>query len=437
MKKILDKLLLSFYIRLYRRPKEGVKMLKFLLLIVVLGGIIHPFSALAIYKDDFKLADSSEVHSNIAIEIRPIGNQYFVASWIDKLTGDPGFDGYIRKYSMEGVPVGNRVKLGDDSLEVGSPIFLGVQKNGYVVAAWLYHDILHPPYRDWVTARIYDSLLSPITPEIKVDTITDSTRWRNLYAGGLGVDSVGNFVVLYSIDKYRAFLQKFLSTGQKIGDPVGIYTPYEYDDNFPCQDSAYVCSGGFGWDMAVRRDGELIVVYYGAAFLGYPGYSASYALGRLFDADLTPQGQVFIIPCEGLPCTLDDTLLLWGGDPTVEYAENGDFVVTWQQGYDPNWTSLVAGRRFNANGTPKGAPFIVNDDFPRFIYLRPRVAVGKDGDFVIFWSDRRSQYGWHNLWAQYYDSSGTPQGINYRVNTPDGSLAANEENFRSEEHTSE
>jgi len=391
--------------------------------------LISPYSALAVFRDDFKLADSSEVHNNLWIEIRPRGNNYFVCSWVDKLTGYPGFDGYIRIYTLDGMPVGNTVKLGDDSLEVTSPIFLGVQNNGNIVAAWLYHDIVHPPFRDWVTARIYDSLLNPITSEIKVDTISDPTRWRALEAGGLGVDSAGNFVVLYAVDTYEAFLQRFNWAGERVANPVGLYTPFAHDGEFPCQESAYVCTGGSGWDMDMRPNGELIVVYYGETFGRYPQYNTAYALGRLFNANLTPKSQVFIIPCEEIPCTLDDTLLLFGSFPKVEYAENGDFIVTWNQGYDPDWTYLIGARRFNADGTPKGPPFIVNDHIPGFIYNRPRVAVGKNGDFVVFWSDRYSQDGWHNLWAQAYDSSGTPQGINYRVNNLDGSLAGNEESF--------
>src|SRR5574341_50738 len=383
----------------------------------------------AIYKDDFKLADSSEVRSNIFIEIRSTENNSFVTSWVDRYDLD-GWEGYIAKYDMNGERMGNTVKLGDDSLGVEySPIMLAVQKNGYIVAVWSYQNNVHPPYRLQATARIYDSLLNPITPEIKVDTISDTTRARLIDVWRVASDSGGNFVVLYSVDNEEPFLQKFTSTGVKVGGPVGVNTPYKTRSEYPCQDSVYTCGGGGGWDMDMRPNGELIVVYWGTAFFGYPKYQAGYAMARLFNPDLTPKGQVFLVPCEGLPCTLDDTLLLYSAYPKVEYTENGGFVVTWEQGYDPNWTYLVAGRRFNVDGTPKGPPFIVNDDFPQFIYLRPRIAVGKSGDFVIFWSDRRSQYGWHNLWAQYYDSSGAPQGINYRVNTPDGSLAGNEEFF--------
>ena len=393
---------------------------------LVLGGTFYPFSAFAIYKDDFKLADSSEVRANLWLEIRPIANNYFVASWVDRYE-ELGWDGYIRKYTIKGEPVGNRIKLDIDSLMVRSPIFLAPQKNGNIIAAWLWHDFVHPPYRLQATVRIYDSLLNPITGEIKVDTLSDLTKFRWVDVVGLSTDSIGCFVVLYTIDNYRPFLQKFSPTGVKLEEPVGLYTPYEYDEDFPCQDSAYVCHGGGGWDMSMRPNGELIVVYWGASSIiqdkGVP-------MGRLFNSDLTPKGQVFIIPCEGLPCTLGDTLLLLGsGDPKVEYAESGDFVVTWNQGYDPYWTGLIGARRFNSDGSPKGESFIVNEHIPGFLYNRPRVAVGENGDFVIFWSDRYSQFGWHNLWAQAYDSVGIPQGINYRVNTLDGSLDGNEENF--------
>lgn len=57
---------------------------------------------------------------------------------------------------------------------------------------------------------------------------------------------------------------------------------------------------------------------------------------------------------------------------------------------------------------------LVNDDRSGADQYDPKIAVGKDGDFVVIWSDKRN--GQNDIYFQLFDSTGTPQGYNQKVN---------------------
>ncbi len=56
---------------------------------------------------------------------------------------------------------------------------------------------------------------------------------------------------------------------------------------------------------------------------------------------------------------------------------------------------------------------LVNDDNTGTEQSRPRVAVGYSGEIVVVWADKRSGLG--QIYLQYFDSTGTPIGLNRRI----------------------
>lgn len=100
--------------------------------------------------------------------------------------------------------------------------------------------------------------------------------------------------------------------------------------------------------------------------------------------------------------------------PDVAVAQNGNFVVVWV-----DYENLgIYARRFDSTLAPLGASFQVNTG-PANTAWRPSVAVAPSGSFVVVWEDIRS--GLYCLYGQFCDTSGSPVGPNFKINSDPGS----------------
>ena len=123
--------------------------------------------------------------------------------------------------------------------------------------------------------------------------------------------------------------------------------------------------------------------------------------GRRFDADLSPLGEVFQVN--------DEAISSWA--PSLSCGPEGGFVVAW---VDTTGNNIYA-RRFNPLGDPLSASFKVNEDKGTRPHISPSVSVGQSGNFVIVWEDFRSLDS--DIYAQRYDSDGNKLGSNILVNS--------------------
>src|SRR5262249_45412675 len=102
-----------------------------------------------------------------------------------------------------------------------------------------------------------------------------------------------------------------------------------------------------------------------------------------------------------------------GRAPSLAFDPTGKFVVTCAGPY----TSEILARRFDAAGTPLGAPFQVNT-YTTGTQDSPRVAVSAAGDFVIAWKETNGEDGdGDGVYAQQFNAADQPQGGEFRVNT--------------------
>ena len=111
------------------------------------------------------------------------------------------------------------------------------------------------------------------------------------------------------------------------------------------------------------------------------------------------------------------------GDPAVAADGAGNFVVVWtsEEQYGDGDGDGVFGRRFDKTGTPLGA-----EDFKVNTYIRddqnsPAVAADGAGNFVVVWTGHGvDDFGvgdFFGVFGQRFDSSGSPQGDEFQVNT--------------------
>ncbi len=98
-------------------------------------------------------------------------------------------------------------------------------------------------------------------------------------------------------------------------------------------------------------------------------------------------------------------------DPAVAMDANGNFVVTWCD--ERNGKSDIYAQRYNSDGSKQGCNFKVNDDPWVYKQYTPAIAMDASGNFVITWSDgRRPGYP---IYAQRFDKIGNKQGVNFIV----------------------
>jgi len=98
---------------------------------------------------------------------------------------------------------------------------------------------------------------------------------------------------------------------------------------------------------------------------------------RVYNANGTPNGAEFTVPTVA------------GGTkraPDVGMADNGDFIVTWEDDADGNGSYQIRARGFLANKSQKWAEKTVNSVATGQQYA-PVIGVAANGDYVIAWQD--------------------------------------------------
>lgn len=108
--------------------------------------------------------------------------------------------------------------------------------------------------------------------------------------------------------------------------------------------------------------------------------------------------------------------------PKVDSDSPGNFVVVWQD--KRNGDEDIFAQIYNWTGEKDGENFRVNDDMDNAYQGHPDVAMNKEGNFVVVWVDKRN--GDKDIYAQRYDVSFNPLGVNFRVNSDTGSADQSE-----------
>jgi hypothetical protein len=104
---------------------------------------------------------------------------------------------------------------------------------------------------------------------------------------------------------------------------------------------------------------------------------------------------------------------------SVAIDDDGDFVISWNSNGQDGSNFGIYAQRYNSSGIPQGPEFQVNT-FTTGNQLIPSIAIDNDGDFVISWNSYGQDgdsIGNSNIYAQRYNSSGIPQGPEFRVNS--------------------
>jgi hypothetical protein len=106
-------------------------------------------------------------------------------------------------------------------------------------------------------------------------------------------------------------------------------------------------------------------------------------------------------------------------DPVAAMDSTGDFVIAWdsvgQDGTGNGGGSGVYAQRYNSAGTKQGREFRVNT-FTTNDQIYPSVSMDPAGNFVIAWESVGQDGSGRGIYAQRYNSGGATQGAEFRVN---------------------
>ena len=236
----------------------------------------------------------------------------------------------------------------------------------------------------------------PLGAETRVNSYTSSDQ----SAPSMAMDADGDYVVAWTSNYqdgsgHGVFAQRYNSAGMAQGAEFRVNTYTTNDQTTPC--------------VAMDADGDFVVAWRSD---GQDGSMWGVYAQRYNNAGV-PQGAEFRV---------NTTTINLQHDPTVAMDADGDFVVAWESGYPTGgyYTEPVPyevyAQRYNAVGAPQGTEFRVST-FTTGIQYGAFAAMDADGDFVVTWSDGYLQGAGESIYGQRYNAAGVKQGVDFRVNT--------------------
>ncbi len=388
--------------------------------------------------NNFKVNDDQGYNdqNNACVSIDSCGN--FVIAWMDRRY-DNNRDIFCQRYSSDGTPLGNNVKVNDDT---GNAYQLwptiSCDNNGDFIVIW--SDTRNNDWRD-IYAQRYSANGIAIGNNFQVNTDTEGT---NHILADIARDGDGNYIVVWEDNRngyFDIYAQRFLRDGTTVGDNfkinenstnishedpsvssdfAGNFTVC-WEDNRNDYDDVYArrfsndgnpVSGDFKvntdptskkqiqTDIKVDNNGNFIICWEDHRF-GFFGeiYSQS------FSNDGTPINDNIKVN--------DDQLSGNQQWPAIACYTDGSFIIAWVDGRSQGRD--IYAQRYTSAGVKIGENIKVNDDDIDNYTLSPSVDISPDGNFIITWADYREAEIF-NIYAQRFSNDGTPLGNNFRVN---------------------
>jgi hypothetical protein len=230
---------------------------------------------------------------------------------------------------------------------------------------------------------------TPVGPEFQVNTYVMNAQ----DFPSIAVDPAGDFVVAWESTTQDGngdgiFAQRYSGTGAPLGAEFQVNANTTYD-----QINASVASDSAG----------NFVVVWESPYVNGLGYMIQ---GQRYASTGVPLGGEFRVNTY----TTYNKLF-----PKVVFAA-GSFIVVWQSYFQEGPNFGVYARRFSGTGAPLGGEFRVNTFTPGY-QGHPSVASDPAGNFVVAWHSLGQDGSGFGVFAQRFDSTGTPVGGEFRVNT--------------------
>jgi hypothetical protein len=311
----------------------------------------------------------------------------FVAVWTSETQDGSSAGVFAQRYASSGAVLGPEFRVNTST--AGSQLHPSVGSGGAGNFVVVWQSDLQDGSGLGVFGQRYAGSGVPIGPEFRVNTYTTDVQSYPSVAA----DASGNFVVVWQSfhqdgDGYGVFGQRYASSGAPLGPEFRASTHIPSFQGFP--------------SVAADPSGDFVVVW--QSFLQDGSYFGVF--GQRFAVSGTPLGPEFQV---------NTFILDYQYVPDVVSDASGNFVVTWMSNLEDGSYAGVFGQRYASSGAPLGSEFRVNT-YTTYSQGVPSVAADSSGGFVVVWVSPPdgSSFG---IFGQRYAPSGSPLGLEFRVNT--------------------
>jgi len=231
----------------------------------------------------------------------------------------------------------------------------------------------------------------PVSGEFQINTYTTSNQSTDpLNPQSVATDAAGNFVVtwesIHDGSGLGIFAQRFDATGAPLGSEFQVNTYTSGSQRYPT--------------VAMDADGDFVITW--SSHL--QDFSNDGVYAQRFNSAGIPQGSEFQV---------NSAYFGAQGYSTVAMDNAGNFVIAWTTDAQ---TSSVYARKYNAAGDPQTPEFQVNG-YSTSVQARAKVAMDRDGDFVVTWASKGQDGSDYGVFARLYTPAAVAKGSEFQVNT--------------------
>ncbi|HEV8267512.1 MAG TPA: hypothetical protein VGR00_04735 [Thermoanaerobaculia bacterium] len=300
---------------------------------------------------------TTSVQKSPAVAIAGTGD--FIVVWVGSGPGGANSGAFFQRYASAGTPLGGEFRINAHSMNIQADPSVGADPSGNFVVAWADG---YDNFR--AHARRFSSAGGFLGAEFTVPTTVATTL--SFFRSAVGVGQTGDFVIVWDQSDtsnpgigYDVFLRRFTSAGVSLTSDMQVNTYTSGKQNRP--------------QIAMDGSADFVIVW-------RDGYPNGHITGKRYNNIGNPLGGDFRVNSQTTAYPRDN--------PSVASDSAGNFVVVWQSlGYPGDGSLNIIGRLFNANGSPRGSEFRVND-YSNNAQRSPWVAMDTSGNFVAAWEDQ-------------------------------------------------
>ncbi len=358
--------------------------------IILFFVLISSVFAQTIVKDDFRVNDDSDVGGSNqrmpAIAMDHEGN--FVVVWVDERNG--GMDIYGQRFDCSGNTLGENFKVNDaqgTGKYIGYNLGVAMDADGDFVVVWQDNRNMGSD----IYAQRYDAAGTPIGHNFKVNDNLGGDQ----FGPAVAMNPSGEFVVAWFDNReglYSLYGQRYSSSGEKTGNNfkiASVQTGRKFGTTIPA--------------IAINPKGDFVATWIAQIY-----YQETDSLNlEIHTVRFNHKNEIL-----GSEFKVNDSdSILFLNNPDVAMDAPGNFVITWME--KRTESQDIYAQRYNFKGEALGSNFRVNEVTGKFFKQFPKAVMNLSKKFAIAWLDSRDRGV--NIYLQYYNQSGEPEGGNLKV----------------------
>jgi hypothetical protein len=348
-----------------------------------------------------QLVNSDQLRDQVTPSVAMDADGDFVVVWTAGGIPGSGSDVFGQRFNELGIRAGQQFRVNDTTRasQVGGVV--GMDQNGNFLVNW--QSVHQDGFSEGIYGRAYSATGNILTGETLVNTVTEGPQSLPSIAMNASGRAVTTWHSKNEEHQSALFAQRFnLSSSApfltKVGGELELGSLVELE--------------GSKASAAIDHQNRTVVVFESYDEDG----DAMGVFAQMLDEFGDPIGDKFLVN-SGFTSGNQ-------GAPSVARAPDGRFVVVWQSNDQDGDGSGIYAQRYTAAGAAVGTTFQVNTTTIGD-QSTPVVAMGEDGRFVVVWRgddglEEGTADGTTDIFAQRFNSDGTPNGSEFQVNQFEG-----------------